>query len=350
MPEATALPREALLSISLQDGKETPAAAGWFGFRFRGKIPTVTKPGDSSAKPLSSPLLQGPVKGDSYSWRGEFKHEVGSTPPQPRAGLSWMQPARGPHGPRRLSAARWESCPRVSQRLHAFRLTSGTEQGERIPIPSDSRIPDPERGPGLTEEWAGAGTPGRHLPGPRSTLEMPDIGPRSRVPGPPGWSPHLCRCVPRGSSLSPPVTLGLVPKPDLSQDPDPSPQSLLLLCFLMLGGQSRDRWLSPTRRPCLACGRPSPGGRKPHVPCTEPNSAGPGSLAAGQTAWWGTEGDGHARTRGAPGDTGHPLPEPGLHTVLPHCSKGTTCQRLHTPHISVLKLWGQSPGGVCRPG
>lgn len=37
----------------------------------------------------------------------------------------------------------------------------------------------------------------------------------------------------------------------------------------MLGGQSRNRWLSPTRRPLLACGRPSPGGRKPHVLLTE---------------------------------------------------------------------------------
>ena len=42
-----------------------------------------------------------------------------------------------------------------------------------------------------------------------------------------------------------------------------------LLFFLMLGGQSRNRWLSPTRRPLLACGRPSPGGRKPHVLLTE---------------------------------------------------------------------------------
>lgn len=39
--------------------------------------------------------------------------------------------------------------------------------------------------------------------------------------------------------------------------------------FLMSGGQSQNRWLSPTRRSLLACGRPSPGGRKLHVLLTK---------------------------------------------------------------------------------
>lgn len=64
----------------------------------------------------------------------------------------------------------------------------------------------------------------------------------------------------------------------------------------------------------VACGWPSPGDRKLHVPCTEPNSTGPASVAA---TWWDRKKMGmpipEGRTRERWGHVSCAQPERGVH-------------------------------------
>lgn len=63
--------------------KWTPAATGWLGVRLTGKIPTVTKSGDSSRA-----SLRGLVKGTSFSWEEGSAGKDRLKAPQP-LGLVW---------------------------------------------------------------------------------------------------------------------------------------------------------------------------------------------------------------------------------------------------------------------
>lgn len=153
------------------------------------KNPCATKSGDRSPRPCGRPVLQGHVKGHSFSVKGRVQQPPS---PEPRARALLDMANTGPWSPQAPSDARWESCPPVSQ--SSARLSDKWPRAKRaaILIPSDSLNPRPHaRGPEVTEVWAQAGTPSRHPPGPGKRLTDETRRPKAKCSWVSGVEPGL---------------------------------------------------------------------------------------------------------------------------------------------------------------
>lgn len=157
----------------------------------------------------------------------------------------------------------------------------------------------------------------------RSTVEMLDPDPTSRIPGSLGWNPRFVGTPGPGAAASHPLE-----KPSAGPAPGHFPGScihslvfpspLFVCLFFMSGGQSWNRWL------CLCdMWLARPRGRKLHVPCTE------GPIPQHLEAWPQSRLPGGGRKRWT-GDTGDDMPclqpERGVHGFplvleqIPTCS------------------------------